>query len=202
MLQRSYSRYSGSTSWEVHTIEPGGPKPGCDLDLVLRVRVGVEQTDGHDLGARCRKACREIIERGRIERRDLAPLEVEPARRRRTSGSDSTSGRWRRDEQVVELRPRLPADRKHVLESRGRDERDARALSLEHRVGRNRRSVGNRSGRCVVTRDARVPRRSAATGSDGVVLTLWTRTPSRSIRTKSVNVPPVSIPTRTVTTGF
>ena len=57
--------------------------------------------------------------------------------------SGSTIGRGARHEEVVELGPRLPPDAQDVFEPRGRDERNARALALEHGVGRDRRSVND-----------------------------------------------------------
>jgi hypothetical protein len=73
---------------------------------------------------------------GRERREDAAP------RREPLAGTDPSlaghQGRPARGLQRIDIGPLLAADLEHVLEARGGDQRDPRALPLEQRIGRHR----------------------------------------------------------------
>ena len=51
VLQRSNSRYSGSTSCDAETCHPDFAQPSAMLPLVRGIHIGVQQADGDDVGA-------------------------------------------------------------------------------------------------------------------------------------------------------
>ena len=125
-----------------HRHEPArAAQPLGDSPLVRGVAVRVQEADGDDVGA----ARPQLGAPGDRPRRRQGAASTWPVASSR-SATPNVSARLderprQRHEDVVELGPRLPADAQDVLEARGRDERDARALALEHGVGRDGRSV-------------------------------------------------------------
>ena len=113
--------------------------------LVNGIRVRMQQTDGSDVGARRLNAHDKPRKLGGVDRRQYAAISIKPfANAKHQRSFDERRPRF--DEDVVELRPGLPADVNHVLESGGRHERHPRATPFEHRVGRDRRSVHDIAG--------------------------------------------------------
>ena len=177
VLHRSNSRYSGSTSCDARHR----PARRAAAGRPRAARAPDSRTNAGGRRRRCRRPRSRIARASRSTRgldrarRCTAPVGVEPlgdAERQRRIDERPRQ----RHEDVVELRPRLPADAQHVLEARGRDERDARALALEHGVGRDGRSVHDVAS-CAVPRQFRdagengarriVGRRCAACGRRG-----------------------------------
>ena len=161
-----------------------------------RVPVGVEQADrggGRAGRADVRDDARDLVV---VEGDQRPPVRGEPlADADRERGIDQRASILLH--QVVERAPRLPADADDVLETGGRDERHASPAALQHGVGRDRRSVHDvETGTAAAPATSVMPSTMARDGSSGVDRTLWTETPSGPKRTRSVNVPPVSTPTR------
>ena len=125
------------------------------------------------------------------------PARAPPCGRRPRREEDR---RLRLQHQIVHLVAHLPADLEHVAEALGGDQADARALALQHRVGRDGGAVGEAAdgvGRQAPFRPRHL--RSAAStallGSPRVVGTLVRRMPPSGARhTTSVKVPPISMP--------
>ena len=129
--------------------KPFGAQPFGHALLVRGIHVRVQQTDGHDFGAQFAQAGGQTIERRLIQRFD------DRTRRIEAFGDADGQGRIdnrprQRDEEVVQLRPRLAADAKDVFESLRRDQRHARALALEHGIGRDGGSVDDVAGAATV----------------------------------------------------
>ena len=120
------------------------------------IGVGMEQADGERVGAAAQRqrGARARVRRAVSGKRDLA-VEVECARRRRSASRARTSGSGRDGRQRVQLVAVLPADLDQILEAGVGEQRDARALALEQRVGRDGRAVSDQIG----SRAPRVPPR-------------------------------------------
>ena len=181
VLQRSYSRYSGSTSERrARRASPAARRRSATRCSCAGFAYECSRQTATMSGAASRER------RGQHDR----PRRRRPATSTRPSASSrsatpkvrpgSTIGRGRRHEDVVELRPRLPADADDVFEPFGRDERDARALALEHRVGRDGRSMDDVVICLVLGESSRRPSRMARDGSSGVDRSLCTTRPRRS----------------------
>ena len=108
------------------------PQLGRDRELVARIAEREERADGDRLGI-------DVGQRVELERLEHAV---------RPDALADAVGPLERDErlrmlgaQPVEMRARLPAKVKQVLEAGRRDERRSRALAFEQRVRRDRRAV-------------------------------------------------------------
>src|SRR6185503_6027767 len=100
----------------------------------------MQKADRAGFGAALTKIRGRRVDAGKIERSEYVPVGVEPLgyADRQVAVDDRLR---QRDKDVVELRPRLPADLQDVLEARGREQRHARALALEHGIGGDGGSV-------------------------------------------------------------
>ncbi len=103
-----------------------------DAPLVLRVPVGVEETDRDRLGV-------DLPERLELERRHLSLGLHPPAHADAALERDEWLGMGRA--QPVEMRAVLPAKVQEMLEPGGADKRCPRTRPLEERVRRDRRPV-------------------------------------------------------------
>ena len=185
---RSYSRNSGDTSCEHVTSSPRAASSLATTLLVCRRRG--RRAEGTPR-PRPRRPGRPGCSPGRAARsRDRAPSSRPPTSTRSVAG---TSGAGPVGHRVVQRRPDLARDLDDVGEASRRHERDPSAAALEQGVGRDRGAVGEQLGGRVPRRRRRAQPRRACVGSSGVDGTLTTRPSSP---TRSVNVPPVSTPSR------
>ncbi len=172
--------------------------------LVLGVEVGEEQADGHrDRAPAVRREARldELGERRRARSARARRPPRRPARRRRGSRGGALSGVGLRQCEVVVVLAVDALDVRDVLEALGREvERRARPCGCSTALmpivvpTTTKLDVGR-----VEARGRRAPAAIAATGLPGFDGTFATyqRPVASSTATRSVNVPPVSIPTLT-----
>ena len=154
--------------------------------FVSRVEVGVEQAHRDRVDCTRRRGPRRRTARARGRARRVGRPPRTGARAARAAGTVDVG--------VVERRARLPRDLDHVGEAARRHQGDATETAFEQRVGRHRGAVGEH-------RQLLERRREAATGVDAPRATDRRAStapcaPSPSSVTTSVNVPPVSTPTR------
>ena len=184
VTMRSYSRNSGDTSCEHTTSRPRAREHRRDRAFVRRIEIGVQQAHRDRVD---RRRCR--ARRRRTARARDPCASSRPATSNRSARG--TSGARSIDVRVVERRPRLARDLDHVGEAAGRDQRDA--AEPRARAARWSRPSCRARARRAVERDRAIASPTARAGSAGVDGT-FTTVPSSA--TRSVNVPPVSTPTR------
>ena len=108
--------------------------------LVGGLGIGVQQSHRHRLGYQAPHPSHRGAHRGGGERLEHPPAGSDPlAHPHAPRGGHQRLDAARRER--IELRAVLAPDLEQVLEARGGHERDARALPLEQRVGRDRRAV-------------------------------------------------------------
>ena len=172
--ERSYSRYSRSSSCDAVHVQSRGPPARAPAGARGRAAVGVQETD------RDRLARRRVRDRGDGATHGIgAPSATSTRPSARTRSATPTRSRARHQRlgsarlERVELGPRLPADLEHVLEAARGEQHHAGAAALEQRVGRDRRPVVQQTG-SRLRRDARRPSATARAGSSGVERSFWT----------------------------
>ena len=123
------------------TSQPARAQPRGDALLVRGIDVGVQQAHGDDVGAARLRARRPAVDAR------LASSGVEhrgPSASSRSATPNVSAGRRSAAaaaRRCCRARAASAGRSQDVLEAARRDQRDARALALEHRVGRDRRSV-------------------------------------------------------------
>ena len=168
-------------------VDAPAPQHPRDRLLVGRVQVGVQEAHGHRVDAV--GDARDVVAPAAAPSRGRARRGGRPPRVAARAARAARDGRATR---VVERRPGLAGDLDHVGEAARRDECDRRAAPLAA-ARSSRRSCRARAARDAPRRAARPPLATAVAGAAGVDGTFTIR-PSSA--TRSVNVPPVSTPTR------
>ena len=192
-------------SEEMETWRAGnsGGQDLLDAALVGGVRVAVEEADGHGVCA-CLQQLSRLIPHGLLvqlhEDRGvvigaLGDLSAQMAGRKR--------GRVL-DVQVVDVEADLPPDLQGVAEALGGEKADHGALALDKGVGHQGSAVDDlldrlRGGWCGAEAVGREPSRAPTEGSPGVVGYFSTAIRPSLTSTKSVKVPPTSMPIRVPT---
>ena len=134
---------SGRTSEDTDTSQP--LRAGSRRVFHDRHCVGMQKTHGHDLGA----ALLSLTAMASIAASSSAASTSPSAssRSRTPKGEPALHERSRRrHKDVVQLGARLAANADHILEAFGGDERNRCSFALEHRVGRDGRSVNDFGG--------------------------------------------------------
>ena len=114
--------------------EAGAPQRPRQRALVGGIGVGVKQPDRDGVGARALHGAHGARKRGARERDDALP----PGAESLAHADPAFGGHQRLDaarSERVDVGPLLPADLEQILETGGGEERHARALALEQRVG-------------------------------------------------------------------
>ena len=200
---RSYSRACGQMSLDSSSRR----RDALAFDqlasaaFVRRVAIAVHEGDDRDLHARRRQFSRRLQQAGVIQRIDLRRRPRRCGRATSRTSSRGTSGAGRRESNRIGCGMRQPLQFEQVAEACCGDHADAGAAPLDQRVGRDRAAVGveriaprHRSGRSMA-RISSTPVRMLSPGRDGVLGTLKQCTsPDGVTNTRSVNVPPTSVP--------
>ena len=202
---RSYSRISGTSSLESVTRDvrerlPQDRRPPAARESGSRRRGAGTRRPPRSPPTGSRSARRRTSPGSTgsphraVDQHALVHLEAQVARRERPRPLH---------EQVVHVVAVLAGDLDRVAEALGRDQRGPGALPLDDGVGDERGAVedvghAGRRARAPRPSTASIPATTASSGRSGVVSTLptWKVWPSSLARMRSVNVPPISDPTR------
>ena len=193
---RSYSRYSGRMALlnEMGRSGQRVRRMAAARLFVVRVAKGKEKDNGQAFHVAGGQLVGQGRDRGLVQRRRPRCRRRPAVRSRCAASSSGTRRRRARLAQMVEVGPVLATDDQHIGKPRGGEQRGLRAAALQQRVGRHGHAVHNRRRRRCPAR--RSPATMAALWSAGVVAILWTRMRPSAQTTKSVKVPPTSMPTK------
>ncbi len=194
---RSYSRYSRTISCDSVTkqIGIGRAQNVADAPLMRRIGVGVQEAHRHRLDLVRGEELGEAATSSSASATSTSPLAFTRSVTSKVS-SRGISGFGPMKEQIEGLDAVAAPDRIGVAEAARRDQRGARALPLQHRVDGDGRAVQHLVETRAIWQSARL--RLSATprvGSAGTVEVFEVTMRPSTQPTRSVKVPPISMPT-------
>ena len=173
-----------------------------DLLLVRRVDVRVDEPHGQRLDSRLDQVADDPLDLRLVDLDHGLAARPHPLDRLARVGERGRRVRLDHDDPARERARRLRArEVEDLREALGRDQPDAGALRLEHRVRRDRRAVEDVAEVADATPDSSQIRRTptstpsdGSAGVEGVFTRYCVPDPSSPTRKRSVNVPPTSTP--------
>ncbi len=114
---------------------------GLQADFVVRVGIGVQQADGDRLYALGAEQRQRLVERGKVQRRDLVAVIIHPLDDLAAEIALHERGRLLVSE-IEEVRPVTAADLDGIAKALGGDQPDLGALALGQRVDDDRGAMG------------------------------------------------------------